>query len=269
MRNPGSMVFGAPSVSDKTAVGTHPLGLDSADFNGDGHADVIVANSDDFGLQMLLGAGDGSFAAQTPIILDGRTMAIYAGDINADGNADVVVTMAQVDESSPRLKLFEGDGMGGLIEKSTFPLGNVSATIQVGDLDDDGLVDLVFGQSTVFTDEVTVLMNLGGFAFSSSGVVVGDNPGSLTIADIDDDGDLDLVVPLGAGELRIALGDGTGAFPEVVPLEGSEFSLPVPFGTTASAFADLNGDNLADLIMLSPNTSFLWVARNLGDGDTQ
>jgi len=40
----------------------------------------------------------------------------------------------------------------------------------------------------------------------------------------------------------------------------------VPFGTNASTFADVNGDGLADLIMLSPYTSFLWVARNLGAG---
>jgi len=266
MRNPGSLVFGAPSISDMTSVGTHPLGLDSADFNGDGHWDVLVANSDDFTIQLLLGVGDGTFTTQAPMALGARTMAVYTGDISGDGNPDAVVTMANPDNSNPRIKLFEGNGSGGLIEKASFPLGNVSATIQVGDLDADGLIDIVFGQSTVFTDEVTILMNQGLFAFSASTLIVGDDPGSLNIADVDGDGDLDLVVPVGAGELRLALGDGTGAFPEVVPLEGSEFSLPVPFGTNSSDFADLNGDGLADLLMMSPNTSFLWVAKNLGDG---
>lgn len=268
MRNPGSLAFGMPSVSDITSVGTHPLGIDSADFNVDGHWDVLVANSDDQNIQLLLGAGDGSFAAQAPMALGGRTMAVFTGDINGDGHADAVVTMADPDDSNPRLKLFEGDGLGGLVEKGSFPLGNVSETIQVADLDADGLTDIVFGQSTVFTDEVTILMNQGSFAFSASTLVVGDNPGSVNIADVDDDGDLDLVVPIGTGELRLALGDGTGTFPEVVPLEGSAFTLPVPFGTNSSDFADLNGDGLADLLMMSPSTSFLWVARNLGDGGT-
>ena len=266
LRNPGSMVFGAPSVSDKTPVGAHPLGLDAADFNGDGHWDVLVANSTDESLQLLLGTGTGSFTAQPPIQLDGRTMAVYTGDLDGDGFADAVVTMAAANETNPRLKLFQGDGLGALVEKATFPLGNVSATIQVGDLNADGLMDLVFGQSTVFTDEVTILLNQDDFLFQDSTLVVGPDPGSLTIADIDEDGNLDLVVPIGGGELKLALGDGTGAFPEVLPLDGSDFSLPVPFGTNASTFADVNGDGLADLIMLSPYTSFLWVARNLGAG---
>lgn len=268
MRNPGSMIFGAPSVSDMTSVGSKPLGLDAADFNGDGHWDVLVANSHDESLQLLFGTGTGSFSAQPPIQLDGRTMAVYTGDLNGDGFADAVVTMAEADETNPRLKLLQGDGLGSLVEKATFPLGNVSATIEVGDLNADGLIDLVFGQSTLFTDEITILLNQGSFLFNDSTLVVGPDPGSLTIADIDDDGDLDLVVPIGSGELRLALGDGTGAFPEVLPLAGSEFTLPVPYGTNASTFADVNDDGLADLIMLSPYTSFLWVARNLGSGGT-
>ena len=49
-----------------------------------------------------------------------------------------------------------------------------------------------------------------------------------------------------------------------MPLEGSEFTLPVPFGTNASAFADINGDGLADLLMSSHYTQFLWVSLNQG-----
>ena len=264
LRNPGSLSFVPPSLSDVMTVGSEPLGIDSADFDGDGHWDLLIANSADQSLQILLGAGDGSFTAQTPIALNGVTLATYAGDLNSDGFADAVVTMFDADESNPRLTLFQGDGDGNLTEMSMFALDTVSPTIQVDDLNDDGLVDLVFGQSSVFTDSVRILMNLGDFNFAASSLVVGADPGSLSIADIDDDGDKDLVVPIGVGELRIALGDGTGAFPEVVPLEGSEFTLPVPFGTNASAFADINGDGLADLLMSSHYTSYLWVSLNQG-----
>ncbi|MDF1799859.1 MAG: VCBS repeat-containing protein [Planctomycetota bacterium] len=264
MRNPGDMIFGTPSLTDATIVGSQPLGLDAADFNADGKLDVLVANSFDQTVQLLIGSGTGSFTAGTPMNLGGRTMAVFAGDIDGDGFSDAVVTMANPDYTAPRLAILQGDGAGGLTQVGSFPLGNVSSTIQAADLDLDGKTDLVFGQSTIFTDEITILMNQGDFDFSAATLVVGDDPGSLSIADIDGDGDADLVIPIGTGELRLALGDGTGGFPEVVPLPGSPFNLPVPFGTRASAFSDLTGDGLEDLLMVSPSTGFLWVARNLG-----
>lgn len=266
LRNPGSLGFTAPSLSDVHVVGNEPLGLDSADYNGDGHWDVLVANSADQTVQVLLGAGDGSFAPLAPIQLDGDTLAIYSGDIDGDGFADGVVTMYDADTTNPRLKLLQGDGTGALSDQGTFALAMASPTIQASDLDDDGRIDLVFGQSTIFTDEIRILINQGGFGFSASALTVGADPGSLSIADIDEDGDKDIVVPIGGGELRIALGDGSGAFPEVVPLEGSEFTLPVPYGTNASAFADINGDGLADLMMSSRYTQFMWVSLNQGGG---
>lgn len=264
MRNPGDLIFGTPSLTDVTTVGSEPLGLDAADFNADGKLDVLVANSFDQTVQLLVGTGTGSFIPGTPMNLGGRTMAVFAGDINGDGFSDAVVTMANPDHTGPRLAILEGDGAGGLTQVGSFPLGNVSSTIQAADLDLDGKTDLVFGQSTIFTDEITILKNEGDFAFSATTLVVGDDPGSLSIADIDGDGDADLVIPIGTGELRLALGDGTGGFPEVVPLPGSPFNLPVPYGTRASAFSDLTGNGLEDLLMVSPNTGFLWVARNLG-----
>jgi hypothetical protein len=245
-------------------VGSQPLGLDAADFNSDGKLDVLVANSIDQTVQLLIGTGTGSFTATAPLALGGNTLAVFAGDLDGDGFSDAVVTLVDPGEVNPRLALLRGDGAGGLTLAASFPLGSVSATIQASDLNLDGRTDLVFGQSTVFTDEVTILLNQGDFLFTSQTLVVGADPGSLSIADIDEDGDPDLVVPIGSGELRLALGDGTGAFPEVVPLPGSPFNLPVPFGTRASAFSDLDGDGLADLLMISPSTSFLWVARNLG-----
>jgi hypothetical protein len=172
--------------------------------------------------------------------------------------------MTDSNGQNPRIAILEGDAIGGLSLKSNFPLGSVSATIQSGDLNLDGFVDLIFGQSTLFTDEISILTNLGDFTFDLTTLVVGASPGSLSIADVDGDGDEDIVIPVGSGELRIALGDGTGGFPVVVPLESSAFGMPVPYGTSASVFVDLNQDGLLDLLMVSPYSDYLWVARNLG-----
>jgi hypothetical protein len=264
LRNPGSMLFTIPSPADRTTVGTEPLGLDAADFNADGHWDVLVSNSGDGTIQVLIGDGTGAFTASAPVPMGGTTYAAFAGDLDGNGASDAVITMTDSNGQNPRIAILEGDAIGGLSLKANFPLGSVSATIQSGDLNLDGFVDLIFGQSTLFTDEISILTNLGDFTFDLTTLVVGASPGSLSIADVDGDGDEDIVIPVGSGELRIALGDGTGGFSEVVPLESSAFGMPVPYGTSASAFADLNQDGLLDLLMVSPYSDYLWVARNLG-----
>ena len=269
LRNPGaSLAFGTPSLTDATPTGSEPLGMGAADFDGDGLLDVLVANSADNTVRLLKGDGAGGFTPLLPFLLGAETRAVLAGDLDGDGLADAAVTLAESDGTDPRLAILKGDGAGGLENVASFPLGAVSSTIQSGDLDLDGDLDLVFGQSTVFTDEVTILLNQGALVFTSQTLAVGDDPGSLTIADVDDDGDADLVVPVGSGELRLALGDGTGAFPEVVPLPDSPFSLPVPYGIRSSAFSDLDGDGLADLLMVSPDSRLLWVGRNLGSTES-
>ncbi len=264
LRNPGSMNFTIPIAEDRTLVGGKLRGLDAADFNGDEHWDVLVADSAGGTLQLLLGDGAGNFSVATSLVMGGTTYATFAGDLDADGISDGVVTMSNPDGSNSRLTLLKGDGLGGLETVGTFPLSSISHSIQVGDLNIDGLVDLVIGQNNIFTDEISVLLNNGEFGFSQAMLAVGDDPGSPSIADVDGDGDEDIVIPVGTGELRIALGDGEGGFPEIVPLDPTVYGLPVPFGTRSSTFADINQDGLKDLLMVSVYSDFLWVARNLG-----
>jgi hypothetical protein len=53
MRNQGGMPLASLHV-DRIAVGNEPRGLDAADVDGDGHLDVVVANSADHTFQVLL-----------------------------------------------------------------------------------------------------------------------------------------------------------------------------------------------------------------------
>ena len=51
------------------AVGTGPYGVAVGDFNGDGHADLAVANTDSNTVSILLGNGSGGFtpASGSPV----------------------------------------------------------------------------------------------------------------------------------------------------------------------------------------------------------
>lgn len=80
-----------------------------ADFDGDGHLDLVAAQNNyevpahisryDGGLgQLLLGNGDGTFRAIDPqtsgIIIDGHALSLHIEDLNQDGKPDFIVLRA-------------------------------------------------------------------------------------------------------------------------------------------------------------------------------
>src|SRR6516165_1965401 len=52
--------FQAPLAFD---AGSNPVSVSVGDFNGDGIADLVVANHDSHNVSVLLGKGDGTFGA--------------------------------------------------------------------------------------------------------------------------------------------------------------------------------------------------------------
>ena len=79
----GLTLFGSP-----IAVGAGPAGIVAGMFNSNNNAftDLVVANQSDGTVTVLVGNGDGTFTAQTPVSTGGTgPTLIAAGDFNGDG----------------------------------------------------------------------------------------------------------------------------------------------------------------------------------------
>jgi len=78
-----------------TRVGNSPMAIATADLNGDGILDLVIANSADNTISVLLGNGSGGFTAVVPqnpqnFATPPRPMSLALADVNGDGRVDVV-----------------------------------------------------------------------------------------------------------------------------------------------------------------------------------
>jgi len=122
-----------------------------------------------------------------------------------DGFDDIVLS---INGNPGSVYIFINDGAGGVSSQISYPAGNNPTSIDAGDIDDDGTLDLAVTNGS--EDSFFVLLNDGGDASSMSSespVATGDLPIDVLIVNIDDDDDADIIIAC-YGEEDI-LPDGT------------------------------------------------------------
>src|SRR5262249_24881058 len=123
-----------------------PNAVRVADLNGDGLADLIVANGGGNDVLVYLGQGRDQFATAQTFFVGTDPSSVTIADVNDDGIPDVVVT----DRGSNDVSLLFGQGHGSSWTLSNGPRLRVGAgplAAVVEDVTGDGLPDLLVANS--------------------------------------------------------------------------------------------------------------------------
>ena len=121
--------------------------LRTADFNHDGHPDIVTTNLDDDTVSILLGDGHGSLhnAPGSPFPAGAKPWQVAIDDLNHDGNPDLIIITYQRDIAGPSqnaVTVLLGDGRGGFhpIPGSPLSLGDCRGPngVAAGDLTGHG-----------------------------------------------------------------------------------------------------------------------------------
>jgi hypothetical protein len=257
-------------------TGLQPAHLASADLDGDGGADLVVANNEGNSISVFLSDGAGGLAPGVEYPAGVNPVALELVDLNADGALDVVTATRVV---PPTVGVVLGDAQGAFGAVTKFKASNrpglvfpiAPATITSGDVDGDGHVDVLVGNRglDVLDGEAWVLAGDGGGSLADPvappGVVVL-APAFLELVDLDGDGRLDvidadhdptlatIIGSLGASAFSICLasGDGAGSFEHTACLTTGDYPHDVATG-------DLNGDGKLDLVTADSGSDRLSV----------
>jgi hypothetical protein len=250
----------APSATFNSPLAT------SADVDGDGRDDIVVARGDSV---VVLPAGVGA-PVTTPYIGVGAgthwTRAFAAGDVDDDGDADLVVA-----DTSPTnavdIVLLHSNGASGTFVAPTVLYGGLSLTTQtavtVGDVDGDGAVDVLVTRGLGLGGSSWIARGTGGGALGAA-TLLGTTGFSPRLVDVDGNGEDDLI----GWDATVVRDDALRAYASDPSTPVAHESLSSLFGTgpaqQLAVVADLTGDGFVDLVTQNGTTG--QIARSTGPG---
>jgi hypothetical protein len=184
---------------------------------------------------LFCGRGDGTFEARRDFVTGGSPNDVVAADLTGDGVLDFATL------GSRTVSLLTGNGDGSFGTRVLSPaLGR--SPVETGDLNGDGNLDLVTGQTPI-VEGLTVQLGYGDGTFTA-GVALPfqEEIRHLALADIDGGGP-DLLVLMDS-TLTLLHGNGDGTF---------SLSSEYPAGQvpTDLVIADVNGDGALDALVSS------------------
>ena len=285
---PTSMTLDHVSTLDVRRPGEERIqtyGAYAGDLDGDGWSDLILPNEESGDLRVFMNDGTGGYGPFTvvPIPEANEPSTNEGADFDGNGDIDFAVGSAQ----GSHVAIFHGDGAGGLVHRQnleagakvrgvclldfendgsgifgsrgTFEAGDGEWSCATGDLNEDGLMDLVIG-SRLSLDIAAFVSNGDGTFTERDRIPAGGDPWMLAGGDLNGDGHVDFAaVNASEGTLAVYLGDGEAG----LTLDQNHFLGAFPL---AIDLGDLDGDGDLDAVSSHFGSGHFEVHANLGDG---
>src|SRR6266850_541200 len=237
----------APAVGIRRGIGGGKFGalrnfsirpnatdIKTADMNGDGRLDLVIAHSSTSVLTVLLGNGDGTFRPGADLVLAAPAFAIALGDFNRDGAVDIAALECS---SSCNIAMFMNNRNGTFHTSRVVFTGGNGKSLVATDFNRDSNLDVVIAVGPPSQMQVYLGNGAGNFFFKTKFQIWGSGGGGRLVAsDLSGDRAPELIYSNPAhfgGGARYVLGRGDGTFgsssglplSEVTGLVARDFSL--------------------------------------------
>ncbi|CAF1688102.1 unnamed protein product, partial [Adineta ricciae] len=196
-----------------TGSSSQPYAIDIGYFNNDTQIDMIVANSGNQNVGLLLGYGNGSFATEIiyPTGTGSNPEVVIVEDFNKDSRSDVAITNSNDDS----IIIFLGNDHVNFT-KLTYSTGQASnpSAFATSDLNKDAYIDLIVANQG--TDSIGIFFGFDYISFTKqkpyeTGDATG--PYAIGVHDFNNDNYLDIMCGLyNTNNVGVFLGYGNGTF---------------------------------------------------------
>ena len=165
-------------------AGDGPTSVAVGDLNGDGAADLVVANRWSNDVSVLMNLGDGTFAEQIRYAAGAAPWSVAVGDLDGDGAADLVVANRFYGSNDVSVLMNRGDGTFN--EHIRYAAGD-GPSLRRGGGSRRRRRRRPRRREREWAHGVSVLMNRGDGTFAAPGQLPGGGPSpeSVTVGDLE------------------------------------------------------------------------------------
>ncbi len=254
--------------ADTFATGAAPRYVVTADFNGDGKPDMAVANRNDNSVSVFQDSsvpGKIFFLSKIDFGTGVYPIALATADLDGDGKVDLVTADSVADSVSVFSNITAANGPISFAARMSYAAGSGPVGIAFGDLDGDGLPDMVVCDAT--SNQIFIFRNTsapGAISFAPvQNFQTGAISSSVAIADLDGDGKPDVIVTNpGANSVSV--------FQNASSVGVVGFAAAMTFGSGGGpaclSVSDVNGDGKPDITVADVSSNSAAVLQNGSSG---